>query len=216
LVLVVPVVLLVTAGSRLVAVQEQALALREAVVGSLAGDDALAQAVWEQVCHTGLAQQSELSCLRLFLGTEGEQGLAPEIELDPKLLATYAYGFGRHLEEAQAVSSAIFSYQLSLEIAPNQQTADRLTQLLVRENREGEAIVVWDRIAAASPVEDPGHWWALGQAEELQQDWELAADAYGQGARSSEEPDKFWLGRGAGEASILESAAVRSSSSCSV
>ena len=179
------------------AVQEQALALRRAVIASLERDDAQVQVVWEQICDAGSSGQRELSCFGLFLSTQGGKGSIPREGLPPQLLAAYAYGFGWWAEKSQAVNLSTFSYQLSLELAPNRHTADRLTRLLREEGREAEVVAVWDRMAAALPADDSDHWYALGEAAAIREDWELSAWAYEQGGVLSESSYPYcWMKQG--------------------
>jgi tetratricopeptide (TPR) repeat protein len=196
LALVVPMVLLVTGGSRLVAVHEQALALRQAFIASVERDDAQAQAAWKKICDAGRAGQYELSCFWLYLSTEGQLGYVPQSSIAPQLLATYAYGYGYWSEKVQAINRAVFSYQLSLALAPDSQLADRLVGLLIESERLAKAIVTWERIVRALPQEAPEYWWALGQMSELERDWEQASMAYEVGAQLMDAPFRFWMRRG--------------------
>lgn len=197
LILIVAVMLLVTTGGRVAAIQEQTLALRQVIFASTGLYDAQAETIWDHLCDEAQSRRSEVSCLWLYLGTEGDRGRMPRSGLDPELWAMYAYGFGWLAEEAQAIDCAVFSYELSLQLAPNHLTADRLTRLLLQEGRQVEAVVAWDQTAAALPSDDPEHWWALGQAAELRQDWRQSAWAYGQGGRLSETTNpRIWMRQG--------------------
>lgn len=190
-------ILLLTSCSRLVAAQERGLALRQAIVASLKRDDAQAEVVWEQVCDAGRIGQSELSCLWLYLSTEGERGCVPWSSLDSDTIAGYAYEFGWWAEESEALERAIFSYYLSLDFAPNRHVANRLTRLLLQDGREAEALAAWRQVAAALPSGNADHWWALAQAAMLEEDWERAAGALGQGGELAEEPyPYFWMEQG--------------------
>lgn len=195
LTLAVSVALLLTNVPRLIETKEQAATLRQAVVAFLERDDA--RAVWERMCDAGYGRQSELSCLWLYLSTGGEQGGIPCSSLQPESLAIYAYGFGLLAEEAQAIDYAVFSYQFSLDLSPSRRVGERLTRLLRREDREVEAVAVWRRLAANLSPEEPDHWWALGQAAELQEDWQLSSWAYGQGGElETEAYPYFWMRQG--------------------
>jgi tetratricopeptide (TPR) repeat protein len=131
----------------------------------------------------------------LFLSTDGEHGHVPQDKLDSNLIARYAYDLAS-LEEDQAVDHAEFLYRLSLDLAPSLETAGGLARLLRQQERIGEAITVWESVAARFPGDDPDHWWAVAEAAELQRDWERAADAFGSGAQLAEEPYNFWLRQG--------------------
>jgi tetratricopeptide (TPR) repeat protein len=195
LALLVPLVLLVTGGTRLVTIEEQTQELRQTVVASVQRDDV--QEAWERVCGEGLTSQSEVSCFALFLRTQGQKGRVPQSELGPTLLAAYAYDSGRWAEKSQSIDRAVFAYQLSLQLEPNGYTVDRLTHVLLgRAQYEVETIAVWGEVASALPLREPGYWWALGKIAELSEDWTEAAQAYGQGAALADDPYEFWMRQG--------------------
>lgn len=162
----------------------------------LEGDCEGAQRAWEQACAEGPPDRVAVSCLQLYLRSEGELGRVPRAGLGAEWMAGYAHDFGRRAERAEAEAQTEFCYALSLELAPSREAATRLTRLLRRAERGEEAVAVWDGLAAALPPEDPDRWWALGEAAGLRRDWELSAWAYGQGGERAEEPYRFWRARG--------------------
>jgi tetratricopeptide (TPR) repeat protein len=202
LALVVPVVLLVTGGSRLVADGAANLAYldllphlaqvlpalklpdceeRADVSGArmllrsgnstiangwaawLERDCAVAEASWERACTQSSSHQEGLSCLWLFLSTQGEVGVIPQVELESELMAAYSYRFGKWAARAQLPSYAEFAQELSLS--------------LLRP-------------------EDVGYWQVRAQAAALEEDWEAAASAYGRAGRLSDDAYRFWWEQG--------------------
>jgi tetratricopeptide (TPR) repeat protein len=116
--------------------------------------------------------------------------------MPPALLSDYASDSGRWAEHAGFEAAAAFSYELSLELAPNSFAAGKVTRSLLLEQQVEQAISVWDQMAVDLPREDPGHWLAVAEAAELEQDWEQVAIAYGRGAQIAEAPYRFWVAQG--------------------
>jgi tetratricopeptide (TPR) repeat protein len=194
LVLGILVVLLVTVGSRLVAIQEQAWVLQQAVNASL--EDGNPQVAWARVCGAEQSGCFEPSCFWWFLDTEGHCGCVPEFDLDARRSSAYAYRLGLWFEQDDNSSGAEFSYRLSLDLAPNVHAADRLTHILLQEGRERERWDIWELVVLGLPLETPDHWLARGEMAELEQDWDMATNSYGYGARLSENPYRFWSNQG--------------------
>ena len=94
--------------------------------------------------------------------------------------------------QAQQPALAIQRYQLSLAISPTLQVAEALTLIYHDANQPEMERTVWVDLSAATTSGDPDHWWALGQAAALQQDWDGAAAAYAAGAALARGPCRFW------------------------
>lgn len=170
----------------------QQVLLNRGRVAWVEGDCAEAQLNWEQTCDQEPLGQGALFCFWLFLATQGEIGGVPG-DIGAERLARYAYEDGRWAEQAGAEERAVSSYELSFELSPNGRAASKLAYLYRQESRLEEAVAVWQRLAAALPLGDSVHWWALGQAAEVVQEWEQAAWAYGRGIEVAEEPYDFWM-----------------------
>jgi len=162
-------------------------------VAWLEGDCAEAEVNWERALL--IAPQDQVAALWLFLTSGADAHTLPGC-LAPDDLALYFYQAGRRAEANDAEDAALAWGELSLELSPDQHAADWLARLHQREGRKEEAIAVWQRVAAALPPEEPNHWWALGQAAELGQEWEQAVWAYGQGTVVAQEPYDFWMRQG--------------------
>lgn len=148
---------------------------------------------WEQALQATPTDQ--VTAFWLFWASGADTDELPN-NLSAGMLVQAAYGAGWRAETAGAESAAVAWYELSLDLNPTRETADRLARLYQQEDQLEEAIAAWQRVASALPRESPDHWWALGQAAELAQEWERAAWAYGQGIEVAEESYDFWIQQG--------------------
>jgi len=166
-------------------------------VAWLEGECSEARANWEQALLA--APGDQVAAFWLFWASGTDTDRLPE-GLSPEALAQAAYGAGQYAETAGAEGTAAAWYELSQDMGPSREAANRLARLYQREERLEEAIAVWQRLAAARPQECPDHWWALGQAAELAQEWEQASWAYGRGvevtSEVAEDPYDFWMRQG--------------------
>jgi tetratricopeptide (TPR) repeat protein len=115
----------------------------------------------------------------------------PEVlpgELSAEAMAAYAFGAGRRAEDAAMSDVAEEWYELSLWLSPSRQAASRVSLLYISQGSLPDAIRAWRQVADSLPPDDSDHWWAEGQAAELAEEWEKAADAYVEACKLSEEP----------------------------
>jgi tetratricopeptide (TPR) repeat protein len=79
--------------------------------------------------------------------------------------------------------SALRWNELSAEVRPTRQAVEALVAEYLRDPvRQGQVAAAWTRLAEATVETAPEHWWALGQAAEVQQQWADALAAYTQGS----------------------------------
>jgi superkiller protein 3 len=112
-------------------------------------------------------------------------------------LASYFDFQGDGARSAEKWEEALEWYEKSFSLVPDVLTANRLESVYLKLERKGEAIACWEELAESLPETDPEHWWALGRAAELREDWEEAARAYGHGAELAPKPYDYWMRQGA-------------------
>ncbi len=127
---------------------------------------------------------------------------APETDLrpDPAIaqgITNYALSRGDQARAAGEWEQALDWYDRAFVLLPNRAAAARLEAVYLQLERKAEAIARWEALADLLPDTDPDHWWARGRAAELAENWEAAAQAYGEGARRSAQPYDFWMRQGA-------------------
>ncbi|MGC9083960.1 MAG: tetratricopeptide repeat protein [Anaerolineae bacterium] len=147
---------------------------------------------WEQALS--LAPQDRAAWV-LYLAAGGSN-LRP----DPAVaegVASYFLYLGDGAWSAERWEEALRWTSLAFAVYPDRRGAGKLESLYLRLERKDAAVRVWEELAAARPSSDPDHWWALGRAAELGEDWERAALFYGEGARRSPTPYDFRMREGA-------------------
>lgn len=154
----------------------------------LAGDCSLARANWERAAIA--APRDRMAAFWLFWAS-GVSDLPSG--LSARELARYANKAGGRAARSGAVEASLDWHELAFRLDPNRQTAAALASAYRRGKRPEEAPAVWREVAAALPAEDPERWWALAQAAEWAEDWEGAAQAYGQGAVLADVPYEYWM-----------------------
>ena len=159
-------------------------------VAWLVGDCQKARASWQQAVQA--APGDKIAALWLFWALEGDADNLPGL-LSKEDLASYTYQAGRNAGGGEAGDGGSAWLELSLAVSPDRETAELLANLYRRAGRTEAAAGVWHRVAAALPEEQPDHWWALGQAAEIEADWTRAAWAYRRGADVAGDPYQFWL-----------------------
>lgn len=156
----------------------------------LEGDCSRAQISWEQAHQ--ITPQDPIVAFWLFWLSSADEHALPS-GLPTREIAQYARIAGLRAENEGMGDVAIEWYSLSLRLNPSREVSSQLAGVYLQEQRLGEAAAVWQQLAEATSQQDPEHWWALGQAAELAQDWELALQAYGEGVAVAEEPLLFWF-----------------------
>lgn len=159
----------------------------------LAGDCARAQAAWVEVLQEDPA--NEIAALWAFLASGGDVEVVP-LAAQRQGLAIYAFQMGQRAQAEGVETQARHWYELSLDLHAGRQATAALAALYRRAGDEQGAIRLWEELAVALPANDPDHWWALGQAAALAQEWEQAALAYRQGAALATAPWGFWVQEG--------------------
>jgi len=154
----------------------------------LAGDCATAWASWEQALAADPSDQ--IAALWLLWASGADAGSLPG-RFPAVALSRYADLAARRAGTTR--QGAATWYELSLALAPGREAADGLAGLYLQAGEKERALAVWQRLAEALPEGDAEHWWALGQAAELEGNWEHAARAYGQGAEVSAAPYELWM-----------------------
>jgi tetratricopeptide (TPR) repeat protein len=118
----------------------------------------------------------------------------PDLRPEPAIaegVANYLVFLGDRAWSAERWEEALRWYGRSFSLAPGVPTASRLEAVYLKLERKEEAIARWEELAAHLPPSDPGHWWALGRAAELSEDFEYAEEAYRKAVEV--QPDLFWL-----------------------
>jgi len=158
----------------------------------LAGKCSEAREAWRRAVV--LASQNRIAWLLYLLN--GPKDLQPEPAV-AEGLASYFDFQGDRARSAEKWEEALEWYEKSFSLVPDVSTANRLESVYLKLERKGEAIACWEELAESLPETDPEHWWALGRAAELREDWEEAARAYGHGAELSPKPYDYWMRQGA-------------------
>lgn len=156
-------------------------------VAWLNGDCSIAQTSWEQALQ--VAPGDEIAAFWLFWMAGAKTQKLPGT-LTAERMAEYAYYRSRRAGPGAAQLAWL---QLSLDLNPARDAAHRLAKLHQQGGRPQEAVSTWQRLAAALPEDHPDHWWALGQAAELESDWARAAWAYRQGVEVAEDAYLLWM-----------------------
>jgi tetratricopeptide (TPR) repeat protein len=158
----------------------------------LAGRCSEAREAWRRA--VALAPQNRAAWLLYLLS--GPPDLLPEPTV-AEGVANYLAFLGDRARSAERWEEALRWYERSFSLAPDVPTASRLEAVYLKLERKEEAVARWEELAAHLLPSDPGHWWALGRAAELSQDWERAALFYGEGARRSDAPYDYRMRQGA-------------------
>ena len=166
----------------------------------LAGECAEAEVSWERALVA--APGDRMAAFWLFWAVGADADRLPA-GLAAGELARYASLAAQRIGTVDRGAAASW-YELSLALASDRGAAGELAGLYRQIGRREEAVAEWQRMAAVWSPEDPEHWWAVGQAAELEEGWERAAWAYGQGAEIAPEPYGFWM-RQAGAFEHLQS-----------
>jgi tetratricopeptide (TPR) repeat protein len=143
----------------------------------LAGRCSEAREAWRRA--VALAPQNRAAWLLYLLS--GPPDLLPEPTI-AEGVANYLAFLGDRARSAERWEEALRWYGRSFSLAPDVPTASRLEAVYLKLERKEGAVARWEELAAHLPPSDPGHWWALGRAAELSQDW--LSWATGPGARS--------------------------------
>ena len=124
---------------------------------------------------------------------------AADIRPDPAIaqeIVRHLLSRGDQARTAQEWEHALEWYGRAFSLTPDRQAAARMEAVYLQLGRKEEAVARWQELAALLPDSDPDHWWALGRAAELAENWEEAAGAYGQGAERARQPYDFWMRQG--------------------
>ncbi|MGQ9804226.1 MAG: tetratricopeptide repeat protein, partial [Anaerolineae bacterium] len=128
-----------------------------------------------------------------------ETNPAADIRPDPAIaqeIARHLLFRGDRARMAQEWEWALEWYGRAFSLTPDRQTAARMEAVYLQRGWKEEAIARWQELAALLPDSDPDHWWALGRAAELAEQWEEAARAYGEGVRQAQQPYDFLMRQG--------------------
>jgi tetratricopeptide (TPR) repeat protein len=152
----------------------------------LAGRCSEAREAWRRA--VALAPQNRAAWLLYLL--IGPPDLLPEPTV-AEGVANYLAFLGDQARSAERWEEALRWYERSFSLAPDVPTASRLEAVYLKLERKEEAVARWEELAAHLLPSDPGHWWALGRAAELSEDFEYAEEAYRKAVEV--QPDLFWL-----------------------
>lgn len=111
-------------------------------------------------------------------------------------IASYCYGKGLQLQQAELIDNAITWYELSMRIAPTRPATEALVEYYLGHQQTANAISAWQQLADATPEDDSDHWWALAQAADLSGDWDTALEAYERGTQVERAPFSFYMEMG--------------------
>lgn len=144
----------------------------------LQGECEPAMSAWQQAIRLSprdVMAQLE-SAHALYASGHTEQALAAYHAIGA---AGYFYGRSQQAQKAGDLRAALTGYELSMAIAPTRQAADPLAVLYLTLMHEPQsAAVTWRELAAAIDANQADHWWAIGQAAEIDKDWDVAVQAY--------------------------------------
>ena len=86
---------------------------------------------------------------------------------------------GSRAEAIGDFSTAMRWYEMSVELKHTRDSVQALAaKYLNVSNQPEEAQRLWLDFADRTPSDDPDYWWALGQAAEIQQEWNQALEYY--------------------------------------
>ncbi len=144
----------------------------------LRGECAPAMSAWQQAIYLSphdIMVQLEIAHA-LYASGRTEQALAAYRAM---WAAGYFYGRGQQAQKAGDLRAALTGYELSMAIAPTRQAADPLAVLYLTLMHDPQlAAATWRKLAAATGANQADHWWAIGQAAEIDKDWDTAVQAY--------------------------------------
>ena len=169
---------------------QQRVLLNRGRAAWLQGDCSGAREAWARAMAA--APGDRIAAFWLSLATFSKTGSSPPDLSADQEMAQYADTLG---QQAGALDreAALSWYRFSLALSPGRQAAERLAARYRAMGKAQEALDVWRWLAAVRPPEDADHWWALGQAAELERDWRQAAQVYGQGGKTAAEPYGLWI-----------------------
>jgi len=90
----------------------------------------------------------------------------------------YLYGLARIRDQVGDPETARQLYELALDVEPLPGVADVLAARYAQQGEPELAAQVWQRVIAATMVDQPVHWLAMGQLAALKDDWLAARQAY--------------------------------------
>lgn len=155
----------------------------------LKGDCASAKASWDLAQQ--IAPDDPIIAFWLFWANGVELfKISPIIGVDN--LARYTDSTGWLTEQGGAFDAAISWYKLSFNLVPTQTLVERLSHLYIKTGYFDDAQIFWNHVLLILSPENSIYWWAKGQVAELNQEWALAAQAYGIGASLSETPFEYY------------------------
>jgi tetratricopeptide (TPR) repeat protein len=144
----------------------------------LRGECEPAVSAWQQAIHLSprdVMAQLEITHA-LYASGRTEQALAAYRAIGA---AGYFYGRSQQAQKGGDLRAALTGYELSMAIAPTRQAADPLAVLYLTLSHEPQsAAATWRKLAAATDANQVDHWWAIGQAAEVDKDWDAAVQAY--------------------------------------
>ena len=144
----------------------------------LRGECELAVSAWQQAIR--LSPQDVMAQLEiahaLYASGRTEQAL---MAYRAMRAAGYFYGRGQQAQRAGDLRAALTGYELSMAIASTRRAADPLAVLYLTLMHEPQlAAATWQKLAAVTDANQADHWWAIGQAAEIDKDWDAAVQAY--------------------------------------
>ena len=154
----------------------------------LSGDCAAAQVTWEKALS--LAPHDAIAALLIADAqfTRGEVDPALTFFRDMKYSGLF-YGLGQQAETTRHRQEAVRWYEIGFSIAPTRKYAQPLSAIYLNVTNEPEkATALWAELQRATALSDPDHWFAAGQAAEIQHDFSTALHAYENGLQLARDP----------------------------
>jgi tetratricopeptide (TPR) repeat protein len=111
-------------------------------------------------------------------------------------VSEYAYMTGMIARAHDNLGASAQWYGLSLDLFPQRKTATELARLYREQGYFESERDVWQRVIKISTETMPDHWWAIGKLAELENNWQIAAQAYQTGANLTNEPFEYWMRSG--------------------
>ncbi|MBN2002171.1 MAG: tetratricopeptide repeat protein [Anaerolineae bacterium] len=112
----------------------------------------------------------------------------------PVRIAEFAYQKGK---KSGSPDLALWWYERSLAINPNREATEAAVRYYVAVGDTDSAVAAWRTLAGSLSRNDADYWWAVGQAAELQEDWEASAQAYERGSQiTTITPYDYWMRAG--------------------
>jgi tetratricopeptide (TPR) repeat protein len=111
-------------------------------------------------------------------------------------LADFMHNYAQGLLQQGDDQLAYDWFRRAFDLVPERRSAERIVRLEIQAGRTHTALLLWNDMFSLLPETHQDHWWAKGRYHGLKQEWDVAALAYVQGTRLTEDPFPFWIEAG--------------------